>query len=206
MQWQHGHDKTKALIRDDDGTVLFEANTGEGKAYPFGPTCKFNGEVIPCLVYASKSGGITAEILVEVLTELDLREVFPRVEGAISVLLIDVHQSRLNPKFLTYINNQGHHWKVCLDVPHATSLWQVDDSLEKNGAAKTGWYRAKQELIDFERVHRLPCTISADDIIPLVNKIFHKAYGNQAANKKAIAKRGWFPPNRVRRRLHCYHT
>ena len=30
-----------------------------------------------------------------------------------------------------------------------------------------------------------------------MNKIFHKAYNNQAANKIAIAQRGWFPPNRV---------
>ena len=106
------------------------------------------------------------------------------------MLLVDGHQSRLDPKFLTYINDQGHRWKVCLGVPYATSLWQVGESSEQNGTAKTEWHRAKQELIGFKRAHRLPCTISADDIIPLVNKIFHKAYGNQAANKKTIAQRG----------------
>ena len=86
---------------------------------------------------------------------------------------------------------------MCLGLPYATSLWQVGNALEQNGTAKTEWYRAKQELIDFKRAHNLPCSISADDIIPLVNKIFHKAYNNQAANKKAIAERGWLPPNRV---------
>ena len=90
--------------------------------YPFGTTCKFNGNIIPCIVYASKSGGITAEILVQVLTELDLRVVFPREEGVIPVLLIDGHQSRLTPKFLAYINDQGHCWKVCLGMPYATTL------------------------------------------------------------------------------------
>ena len=82
-------------------------------------------------------------------------------------------------------------------MPYATSLWQVGDSSEQNGTAKTEWYRTKKELIDFKRDNGLPCTISADDIIPLVNKIFHKAFGNQAASKTAIAERGWFPPNRV---------
>ena len=56
-------------------------------------------------MYASKSGEITAKILVEVLTEIDMRVVFPREEGVIPVLLIDDHQSRLDPKFLTYINH-----------------------------------------------------------------------------------------------------
>ena len=89
LQWRHGHDKTIALIRDADGEIAFEANKGEGKVYPFGPTCKFNGKVILCLCYASKSDGITAEILDEVLTELDLREVFPREEDVIPVFLIN---------------------------------------------------------------------------------------------------------------------
>ena len=62
---------------------------------------------------------------------------------------------------------------------------------------KTEWYRTKKVLIDFKRDNGLPCTISADNIVPLANKIFHKAFGKQAANKKAIAERGWFPPNRV---------
>ena len=82
----------------------------------------------------------------KVSTELDLCEVFPRAEGVILVLLIDGHQSRLNPKFLTYINDQGHRWKVCLGVPYGTTLWQVGDSSEQNGTAKTEWYPAKQNF------------------------------------------------------------
>ena len=47
-------------------------------------------------MYASPSGEIMAEILVEVLTELDLRVVFPHEDGVIPALLIDGHQSRLD--------------------------------------------------------------------------------------------------------------
>ena len=60
------------MTKDANGEVVFEANADEGKAYSFGPAYKFNGKVIPCLVYVSKSGGITAEIIVEVLSELDI--------------------------------------------------------------------------------------------------------------------------------------
>ena len=33
-------------------------------------------------------------------------------------------------------------------------------------------------------------------MMPILNKIFHKAFGNLAGNKKAIADQGWFPPTR----------
>jgi hypothetical protein len=33
--------------------------------------------------------------------------------------------------------------------------------------------------------------------MPLINKIFYKSYNNIANNKKAVAVRGWYPPNMV---------
>ncbi len=32
--------------------------------------------------------------------------------------------------------------------------------------------------------------------MPIMNKIFFKAYGNEKNNKKGTADRGWYPPNR----------
>ncbi len=32
--------------------------------------------------------------------------------------------------------------------------------------------------------------------MPIMNRIFFKAYGNEKNNRKATAERGWFPPNR----------
>ena len=147
LLWQHGHDKTIDLIRDDDGNIILEANTGEGKAYPGRPTCKYNGKIIPCLMYASKSGGITGAILVSVLTEFDSRDMFPRVNGLIPGLVVDGHQSRLDPVFVGYINNPAHPWKVCLGVPYAMSLWQVGDASEQNGRAETMWYHEKANFV-----------------------------------------------------------
>jgi hypothetical protein len=32
--------------------------------------------------------------------------------------------------------------------------------------------------------------------MPIMNRIFFKAYGNEKNNHKETAERGWFPPNR----------
>jgi len=40
-------------------------------------------------------------------------------------LIIDGCKSRLDPMFLTYINDDNHVWKVRLGVLYATSYWQV---------------------------------------------------------------------------------
>ena len=79
--------------------------------------------MILCAKYVSESGGITADILVAVLTVLDELDAFPRDIRITPFMLIDGHPSRLDPKFLTYINNCNHQWKVCLCVLYATSLW-----------------------------------------------------------------------------------
>jgi len=36
--------------------------------------------------------------------------------------------------------------------------------------------------------------IQPHDVMPILNKIFHKAFGNLVGNKKAIADQGWFLP------------
>ena len=50
---------------------LLRKNIGRGKVFPGGPVCEFNGKNIPTFVTNSDSGGITPDILVEVLKHLD---------------------------------------------------------------------------------------------------------------------------------------
>ena len=106
------------------------------------------------------------------MKEFDTLDLFPRVNGRMPVIVIDGHQSRLDPAFIAYINNPAHLWKVCLGVPYATRLWQVGDASEQNGAAKTEWYREKSKVVSYKNTHQLPCKIDACDCIPLVNKFF----------------------------------
>ena len=111
-------------IRDSDGKIDMAQNLRPGTFQPGGPTCTYNGKHVNCLCYANESGGITGGILVEILTYFDSINLFPRVVGGpIPLLIVDGHQSRLDPAFIEYINNKHHLWKVCFGVPYATTIW-----------------------------------------------------------------------------------
>ena len=158
MGWTEGMDiRVVDPVRDEKGKIIVEENRGPGKYFPGGPVCQFNGKTVPCLTFCSESGGITAEILVKILTKFDKMDLFPRVPGGpIPVLLVDGHQTRLDPLFIDYINGQNHRWKVCLGVPYATNLWQVGDAAENNGTFKTNWYRAKEQLLLYKYERNQP--------------------------------------------------
>ena len=71
-EWRTGVHLTVALILTADGNKIdMDINFGEGKSYPGGPTCKYNGKVVDCLTFISESGGITGNILVDILTYFD---------------------------------------------------------------------------------------------------------------------------------------
>ena len=97
-------------------------NLGEGNSYPGGPKCFYKGKTVECLTYTSKSGGIAEKILVQILSKFDKIDLFPRVPGVMLMLVVNGHQSRLDPLFVEYINNVTHRWKVCRGVPYATTL------------------------------------------------------------------------------------
>ena len=89
--------------------------------------------------------------------------------------IIDGHQSRLEPKFIQYINDKGQEWKVCFCVPYATVLWKVGDASEHNGHFKKLWYRAKDELVKYKFSLGLGSSFSHTDIMPPLNLIFHSS-------------------------------
>ena len=53
-------------------------------------------------------------------------------------------------------------------------------------------------------MRKLKRGIQPHDVMPLLNKIFHKPFGNVAGNKKATADQGWFPPNRKLLEHSCF--
>jgi hypothetical protein len=70
-------------------------------------------------MFASKGGGVTEEILVDALSHVDKLNVFPREEGIPNpALLVDGHGSRLQPKFVKYINNLKEDWTVDINATH----------------------------------------------------------------------------------------
>ena len=144
--WCLGIDITMPPVKDENGEIIFdECNIGKGKYRPGGPTCKFHGKELTCMFFISQSGGVNAEILVKILSNLDEQEVFDCSQGQTPMIILDGHDSWLKPLFLNYINNPRTKWKVCLGTPYGTSYWQVGDAPEQNGSFKMAWYRAKQQ-------------------------------------------------------------
>ena len=83
----------------------------------------------------------------DILVTLDHLQVFDQSDGDQPFLLLDGHGSRLGLPFLSYINDAAHKWVVCIGVPYGTSLWQVGDSSEQNGAYKMALARIKKQLL-----------------------------------------------------------
>ena len=147
------------------------------------------GKEFDCLTFVSESGGITDGILVEILKYFDSLGLFPRVPGGpIPMLILDLHQSRLDPSFIKYINRQDHGWRVFLGVPYATVLWQVGDASEQNGKFKTEWYRVKEDVMKWKAKYNLPRTLGPTDIIPLMNKI----YSTNRTAMSLLTSKPWF--------------
>ena len=117
---------------------VLDSNYGPGKLFPGGPTCYFEGREIPAMIRMSDKGGITAEILTDILKTLDTLKVYEsyRDNGAVPFLLVDGHMSRFSTPFLEYITNPEHTWKVSIGVPYGTSLWQIGDLYQQNGRFK----------------------------------------------------------------------
>jgi len=148
------------------------------------------------LTFCSESGRITTEILIKVLEYFDKNNVFPRSPGGPTpFLFVDGHNTCFDPRFLEYIDNTNHWWNVCFGVLYATSLWQLGDSAENNGAFKTVWYHEKEKLLLWKYERWVEGVIWHYDVIPLLNKVFHRAFGQVAINQQAISDHGWGPLN-----------
>ena len=178
---------------------FFRDNFGDGKLFPGGPTCKYNGKEVPCMIRYSRGGGITPDILTDILKTLDTLGVFEkeRENGIKPFLLLDGHQSRFSVPFLQYITDPSHPWKVCIGVPYGTAIWQIGDSVEQNGRYKITSSVIKQRLL-----RRRICEMVSEveilptDIIIIINAAWNKSFADKKGNKEAIVQRGWFPLNR----------
>ena len=134
-----------------DGLDGFRKNYGRGKRYPGAPTCLFRNKLVPAFVCCSPKGGITSQILKEMLERMDDLDLFPRRPGGpLPFLLLDGHGSCLQLPFLWYVNGPAHLWKVSIGLPNGTAYRQVGDSSEQNGNWKIALTRDKRDLVRFK--------------------------------------------------------
>ena len=186
-------------------------NKGPERRWPGPISCEFNGITIPSLVVASKGGGVNDDILAAALRHLDELNVFPREEGVPHpTLLVDGHGSRLQPKFVQYINNlkadftadtdADHRWNCALGLPHSTHHWQVGDSAEENQAFKYHSRVKKDRIRDLQEKINRPPSIKRFHVVPICNFAFRRSFMKEESVKRAVAARGWNPLN-----MNCLH-
>ena len=203
--WVGGGDKQckKGLLPTQEQLNM---NIGPKRRFPGPVSCEFNGITIPTLVFASKGGGVTEDILVAALKHLDDLNVFSRERDLPHpALLVDGHGSRLQPKFLQYINNlkpnwtedpnAAHRWNVALGLPHATHHWQVADSSQLNQTFKAGCRTAKDALRAHQELNNKTPSIKRHHVIPICNAGFAISFAQEEKVKRAVAVRGWNPLN-----------
>ena len=189
-EWRTGFDPLADWIGGADDVA---GNCGDGKQYPFGPVCRFNGKTIPCYCCCSESGSINGEILTGMLKYLDELEVFDRSTGLNPFLILDGHGSRFEVEFLEYINTCETKWKVNIGLPYGTSYWQVGDSTEQNGCFNMALTKAKQKLVTAKNDNGLPFEINKTDVVKLVKEAWSVSFARVETNQKAVLERGWGP-------------
>ena len=108
----------------------FLDNMENTKLFPGGPTCRVGDKEVPAMVTCSPSGGITSQLLRDMLFHIDSHSIIPRFPGSPTpCIILDGHSSRLELPFLSYINNDVTRWKALFGIPYGTSLWQAGDSV-----------------------------------------------------------------------------
>ena len=89
------------------------------------------------MVHCSDGREILLVLLFPILSYFDDIDLLPHVPGGPTpILIVDGYQGRLDSKFIIYIDDKNHLWKVCFVVPHATMLWQLGGASEQNGKYK----------------------------------------------------------------------
>ena len=188
-----GLDLSAPVVGNVEDCDFFKDNSGLGKRFPGGPTCHYKGHNVPCLHRWSKKGVITTDILVDILKALNERHIFDedRENGVKPLLLVDGHGSRFELPFLRHISDEVYEWTVVIGVPYGTTIWQVGDSPEQNGAFNMASVAIKKELVEAKEMMMLASpTIEAHEIMIIVTRAWYRSFHRVASNKKAIAERG----------------
>ena len=139
------------------------------------------------MFFVSPSGGVTGDILVQIIKQLDEQEIFVREHGLTPMIILDGHESRLHLPFLTYIDKEGTKWIICHGTPYGTSYWQVGDSPEQNGSFKMAWIAEKRDLVTYKTDRGLQTSLTADDLMPLLNRAWQRSFARERLVTKAIA-------------------
>ena len=87
-------------------------NIGYGKYHPGGPIFTYKGKKVPCLVGFCEGGGISGNILANILRHLKYFKLCNnyRKNGIIPALLVDGNVSHFDMGFLKYICDENNKY------------------------------------------------------------------------------------------------
>ena len=109
---------------------VFMQNLNRNEMFPGGLICEVDGKKIPPFVTCSPHGGITSQILADMLKWIDMYYLQRTPSSPTPCLILDGHSSRFEIPFLSYVTNSEHKWYLLIGIPYVTSIWQFGDSVE----------------------------------------------------------------------------
>jgi hypothetical protein len=163
-------------VTDDDTTGLSNVieemkdkhSNGIERMFPFGPTCTFNGVLVPTFVTCSKNSSIASQLLTNMLKGMDDLMLFHRSDGSNPFLLCDGHGIRFEGPFLEYTLESNLPCNCCIGVPYGMPVWQVGDIIEQNNTLKIDSKKAKADTVTAKIIAGLSKTLERFDIARMV--------------------------------------
>ena len=110
-----------------------------------------DGTKIPPFVTCSPHGGITSQILADMLKWIDTYYLQRAPSSPTPCLILDGHSYRFELPLLSYVTHSEHKWYPLIGIPYGTSIWQVGDSVEQNGCFKMHQYDYKNSVLNKKR-------------------------------------------------------
>jgi hypothetical protein len=102
-----GIDRTINIENGESKLHLIEANL-KNIVMLGGPTCTYQGKIIPYFIGCSPNASNTSQMLAEILEELDKSKSFDRENSSAPFLILGRHHSRFGLPFIQYIHNEDN--------------------------------------------------------------------------------------------------
>jgi hypothetical protein len=89
-------------------------------------------------------------------------------------LLCDGYDSQCEELIIDYTLESNTHLTCCISVPYGTSVWQIGDSVEQNGAFEVESKKAKADTLGYKIHAGAPAMLERSDIVRILNIAWQK--------------------------------
>ena len=157
----------------------------------------YKGIEVDCLCAASPNSSMTGAILRQIFITLDKLGIAKRSEDCCPSMVLDGHITRMSEELLGYSTAELTKWLVELGSSYGSNHYQLHDDERMNGNFSHAMSDEKSKLVRKKRLHGLKPDIERHEIVLVVNAATERSFADKPKTKKALAIRGWNPPNRA---------